>query len=141
MSQQTKLGAIAQIAAENFSNLVRENETEIQAAISKCAEETALQETEAKFSISFTVALNLDKSTQTHKLAWHVRNVRETQCQIPDPDQGTLPLAESAAAFSKPIAEGKLESVTISTGGKSVTIDQAGARQIVATAKKLAKKK
>lgn len=141
MSHQTKLAAIAAVAAENLSALILENEADIQAAISKCAEETALQETEAKFAISFTVALNLDKSTQSHKLAWSVRNVRETSCQIPDPAQGTLPLAEAAADFARPIADGKFESVTISTGETSVTIDKEGAKKIVATAKALAKKK
>jgi len=92
MSEQTKLGAIAQIAAENLTALMRENEAAIQDAISKCAEETALQDVEAKFNIGFTIALNLDKSTQTHKLTWSVRNVRETSCAIPDPAQTNLPL-------------------------------------------------
>ena len=92
LTMSKKIDAIAEVAAENFTNLLREAADDIQAAMIKATEEAALQEGEAKFNIGFTVLLNLDRNIQTHKLAWTVRNVRETECEIPDANQDSLAL-------------------------------------------------
>ena len=88
----SKIDAIAEVASEQLNYLLHESAEEIRLAMLKCVEECALQEKEAVFNLGFTVSLNLDQNKQIHKLAWATRTTRETETEIPDPNQEKLNL-------------------------------------------------
>lgn len=112
---------IAEKASQDLRDLIEEGERDIIAAIHKMESEAQLQETKPKFSLGFKITVDLDKSTFDCDLSWTLKQSLSASHQIEDPAQGKLSgIAESA---SKIVPKG-VESVTISSGGKSVTIDE-----------------
>jgi hypothetical protein len=87
-----KLETIAAKAADDLSALIGEAEDNILDAMSKATEEAALTESPVKFRLSYTITLDLDKSTQENKLAWSVRHSLSHTAPLDDPKQSKLPL-------------------------------------------------
>jgi len=87
-----KLEAIAEEAGKQLSALIAEAADDIARGIEVAVEEAQANETEAKFSISFAVQLNLDRNTVTHRLAFATRHKFESVGSMPDPDQMKLPM-------------------------------------------------
>lgn len=85
-----KLNAIAENAASDFVELVREKETEILEAWNAAEEEAQLQETKPKFRLSLAVTLDIEADKMTSCLSFSVRRKVETTSDIPDPKQAEL---------------------------------------------------
>lgn len=93
---QTKLDLIAAKAADDLESFVRESHDEIVAAMSKAAEEAALQEASAKFRLALTITLDLDANQQENVLSWSTRRKLSATSEIEDPAQITLLKKEEA---------------------------------------------
>lgn len=87
-----RLETIAAKAAEDLPLLITEAEDNILDAMSKAAAESQLNETPVKFRLSYTITLDMEKSTQENKLAWSVRHCLSHTTQIEDPQQEKLKL-------------------------------------------------
>jgi len=86
---------IIEKAADDIISLSVEAEKDILEAIEKSAMEAATQEKPPKFTLSFTVALDLQNNTQENKLAWNVRHSLSSKSDIEDENQPKLPLGST----------------------------------------------
>jgi uncharacterized OsmC-like protein len=86
----TKLEAIANLAAGNLKQLISEAEDDINKAWAETAEEAQLQETKPKLRIGFTITLDIDADRMETALAWSTKRKLVATCPIPDPNQPEL---------------------------------------------------
>lgn len=101
------LQSVLDQALSDLEAQFKEGADELLASIHKAETEAQLQESPMKFNIGFKMQLDLDKSIVTNTLSWSVKHSLETSHQIEDPLQPKL--------------DG-IDTVTISTGNKSVTV-------------------
>lgn len=97
-----KLKAIANKAATDLIALVTDGEKKILEAWDQVAEEAIANESSPKFKMGIAITLDLEKDAMETCLSFGVKHKLTANCTIPDPNQP--------------------EFVTISTGGKSVTV-------------------
>ena len=96
MPKNPKLRAIATAFALDVPQLVHDAENEILAAWAQAEDEAQLNETSAKFGLSFAVSLDLEKDKMETKLSFSVRHSRSIDRAIPDPNQPELTDFEKA---------------------------------------------
>lgn len=104
-----KLLAIANEAAENLKDLVRNHEEKILEAWNAAEQEAQDNETKPKFRLALAITLDLDADTMETALSFGIRYKASRDQQIPDPAQTNLPLDNSNDLAGEP----KFTSVTI----------------------------
>lgn len=82
-----KLDAISEEAAGQLRVLFQEASDDIERGIEVAVEDAQANETEAKFSLSFQIVLNLDRNTVTHRLGFSTRHKFESVGTMADPNQ------------------------------------------------------
>jgi hypothetical protein len=82
-----KLDAIAEEAAGQLRVLFAEASDDIERGIEDAVEDAQATETEAKFNLSFSIQLNLDRNTVTHRLGFSTRHKFESVGTMADPNQ------------------------------------------------------
>lgn len=86
-----KLEQVAEDAAERLKSLWKEAQEDIERGIISATEEAQAQEKEAKFRVSFSITLNLDRNVVQHSLSFSTRHKLDSISTIPDANQETLP--------------------------------------------------
>lgn len=82
-----KLEAISEEAAGQLRVLFTEASDDIERGIEVSVEDAQANETEAKFTLSFSIVLNLDRNTVTHRLGFSTRHKFESVGTMSDPNQ------------------------------------------------------
>jgi len=96
LPENPKLRAIATAFALDVPQLIHDAESEILKAWQQAEEEAQLNETNAKFALSFGVSLDLEKDKMETKLSFSIRHSRTIDRAIPDPNQPELTDFEKA---------------------------------------------
>jgi len=96
LPKNPKLRAIATTFALDVPQLIHDAESEILKAWQQAEQEAQLNESNAKFGLSFAIALGLEKDKMETKLSFSVRHSRTIDRAIPDPKQMTFEEAEAA---------------------------------------------
>lgn len=94
-----QLESIADRAAEDLRDMIREAEPDILTAIHKAVAEAQLQESKPKFCLSYKIAVDYDKSVFNCDLSWSMKQNRTTSHTIEDPLQGKLSIETVAKEF------------------------------------------
>lgn len=88
----SKLKAIIEQAAADLVSYAKEGEEKILNAWAKAEEAAELNDTTPKFSLGYSISLDLDKDTMTTDLSWRIKESLSRTANIPDPNQVPLPL-------------------------------------------------
>ena len=107
--KNAKLNAIAEKASDDMLGLIAESEAKILEAWDAATDDAQENETAPKFKFGLCITLDLDADKMETALTFSIRRKLTVECSIPDPNQAKLPLGEG-------------ETVTMETGGKSVTV-------------------
>lgn len=113
------LRTISENASADLARLIEEGAEDILKAIHKTEEEAQANDAKPKFSLGFKITVDLDAAQYNCDLSWSLKQTLSTSHSIDDPNQGTLEAVENFVGTVKKSGA----SVTIKTGGKSVTID------------------
>lgn len=95
LPKNPKLRAIATAFSLDVPQLVHDAENEILEAWAQAEDEAQLNDTNAKFALSFAVSLDLEKDKMETKLSFSVRHSRSIDRAIPDPNQPELPVGDA----------------------------------------------
>lgn len=95
MSQNAKLASIANEAAENLKDLVRNHEEKILEAWNAAEQEAQDNETKPKFRMSLAITLDLDRDNMETALSFGIRYKASRDQTIPDPEQIKLPIGDN----------------------------------------------
>lgn len=87
-----KLKAIAEQAANDLRDFVKEGEKDILEAWAVAEKEAQANESKPKLKLGFSISLDLDKDEVDNALTFGVKHTLATTHKIPDPDQATLKL-------------------------------------------------
>lgn len=113
---------ISENASEDLRNLIEEGAEDILKAIHKTEEEAQANDAKPKFALGFKITVDFDAASYSCDLSWSLKQTLGTTHTIDDPNQPPLPsIGESVKGFAKTITKGGT-TMTLKTGGKSVTI-------------------
>lgn len=84
MTYTAKLDAIAEEAAENLKQFIKDGSSDIQDAILRCIKNAQLNESPAKFGLNLKIELGLDTGKVTNTLSWSTKHTLSAESDMPE---------------------------------------------------------